>query len=296
MGGIEFLKGHGTQNDFVLLPDAAGRLDLTEARVAALCDRHRGLGADGVLRVVRAAALDVESAGEWFMDYRNADGSLAEMCGNGTRVYARYLVESGLAFGDRIAILTRSGRVVADLVGEDIAVDLPVPDVGGVSSAHMSERDFAGTVATCGNPNLVCWVDDPAALDLRDRPMLDPTVFPSGANVEFIAPVSANHVTMRVVERGVGETLSCGSGACAVAAVVLATNLPANSVPANSVAANSVPGGSAPAGPGPVQGTVTVDVPGGRLTVTLAGGRCVLSGPAVIVASGTVTVAWPVPA
>ena len=114
MGGIEFLKGHGTQNDFVLLPDPAGRLDLTAARVAALCDRHRGLGADGVLRVVRAAAIGEASEGEWFMDYRNADGSIAEMCGNGVRVYARYLVESGLAQPGHLRLATRGG--VRDVV------------------------------------------------------------------------------------------------------------------------------------------------------------------------------------
>ena len=96
MGGIDFLKGHGTQNDFVLLPDPTGRLDLTAERVAALCDRRRGLGADGVLRVVRSEAIGQASAGDWFMDYRNADGSVAEMCGNGLRVFVRYLVEAGL--------------------------------------------------------------------------------------------------------------------------------------------------------------------------------------------------------
>jgi diaminopimelate epimerase len=268
--GLPFAKGHGTGNDFVIVPDPDGELNLPADLVVALCDRRRGLGADGLLRVVRTGAHP-EVAGraaeaEWFMDYRNADGSLAEMCGNGVRVFARYLVEAGLAFGGTVPILTRAGRVVAEIGEDTIAVDMPLPEVFAGSVARVSGVDFPGTVATCGNPNLVCRVEDPDAVDLARAPQLDPATFPAGANVEFVAPVSALHVRMRVVERGVGETLSCGSGACAVAAVVL-----------RDAALDG--------------GTVTVDVPGGRLTVMLDAGRCVLSGPAVIVAAGTVGVA-----
>ncbi|HSF26893.1 MAG TPA: diaminopimelate epimerase, partial [Actinomycetes bacterium] len=125
-----FVKGHGTQNDFLVLPDPDGTLALSARLVSALCDRRRGLGADGVLRVVRVEAAgpdaaDAVGAAEWFMDYRNADGSLAEMCGNGVRVYARYLVESGLASGPRLPILTRAGLVVAEIGRETIAVQMP---------------------------------------------------------------------------------------------------------------------------------------------------------------------------
>lgn len=262
--GLPFAKGHGTGNDFVIVPDPDGELTLSPDDVAALCDRRRGIGGDGLLRVVRAAAdpetADRAAVAEWFMDYRNADGSLSEMCGNGVRVYARYLVDSGLATGPRVPILTRAGLVEAVLDG-DISVRMTMPRLYGRSRTRLSGVDFEGTVATCGNPHLVCWVEDPSALDLHATPELDPRTFPEGANVEFVAPVGRNHVRMRVVERGVGETLSCGSGACVVAAVVLD-------------------------GAGP--GTVTVDVPGGRLAVTLDGDVCVLSGPAVIVAEGTV--------
>ncbi len=264
--GLPFAKGHGTGNDFVIVPDPDGELTLPPDVVAAICDRRRGIGADGVLRVVRTAAepdvADHAAEAEWFMDYRNGDGSLADMCGNGVRVYARYLVESGLAHGPRIPILTRAGLVLADVGEATIAVTMPTPVVAGPGRVRVSGVDFDGTGASCGNPNLVCWVDDPANLDLTGTPVLDPATFPESANVEFIAAVGDRHVRMRVIERGVGETLSCGSGACAVAAVVLN-------------------------GHGP--GTVTVDVPGGRLTVTLDGGRCVLAGPAVIVAVGTVS-------
>jgi diaminopimelate epimerase len=126
---------------------------------------------------------------------------------------------------------------------------------------RASGLEFKGTTASCGNPHLVCLVSTVDDLDLRDPPVLDPEQFPAGGNVEFVVPVAPGHVRMRVVERGVGETLSCGSGACVVAGVVL----------------NGEPG------------TVTVDVPGGRLTVTIGDdGSCVLTGPAVFVATGTV--------
>jgi diaminopimelate epimerase len=266
MRTIEFSKGHGTGNDFVIVADPEGALHLAPDDVAALCDRHLGLGADGLLRVVRTVA-EPSVAGqaelaEWFMDYRNADGSLAEMCGNGVRVYARYLREAGLVDAPEVAILTRAGRVVARYDADIVAVDMPMPQVGGDSVVRVAGTDVKGTVATCGNPNLVCWVDDPDPLDLHGPLALDPAVFPAGANVEFVTPVSAGRVRLRVVERGVGETLSCGSGACAVAAVVL-----------DQAGLDS--------------GAVTIDVPGGQLTVTLADGRCVLAGPAVIVATGS---------
>ena len=266
--GTAFVKGHATGNDFVVLPDPDGTLDLTPARVAALCDRRRGLGGDGVLRVVRSSEVSEalpDGQAEWFMDYRNADGSLAEMCGNGVRLFARYLVDSGLwGGGPRLPILTRAGLVLAE-VGPDgvVAVDMPVPEVAGPGAVRVGELDVKGTSARCGNPNLVCWFDGIDGLDLTQPLGLDRISFPQSANVEFVERLGERHVRMRVVERGVGETLSCGSGACAVAAV-----------------ARHESG---------VDGEIIVDVPGGRLTVALTPGRCVLAGPAVIVASGTVS-------
>src|SRR4029078_5312004 len=113
---LTFAKGHGTGNDFVLVPDPDGTTPLDAALVVALCDRRFGVGGDGVLRVVRTAAHPDAAAhageGEWCMDYWNSDGSLAEMCGNGVRVFARYLAEHGLAAGERIPIWTRAGLVV----------------------------------------------------------------------------------------------------------------------------------------------------------------------------------------
>jgi diaminopimelate epimerase len=272
---MRFAKAHGTGNDFVVLPDPDGEIDLTAADVVALCDRRRGIGADGVLRVVRSAkdpaSADMAGAAEWFMDYRNSDGSLAEMCGNGVRVFARYLVESGLAPGDRmLPIATRAGVVTVTLGPELISVDMPVPMVTGIGDATIGNATYRGTAVTVGNPNLIVTLPDEAALqaiDLSVQPGLSATAFPNSANVEFIVASRPDEgaevrVAMRVYERGAGETLSCGSGACAVAAAVLHAT-------------------------GRSAGTVIVDVPGGRLRIDLTETTCRLTGPAVIVATGT---------
>jgi diaminopimelate epimerase len=286
-GLMRFAKGHGTGNDFVILPDPDGELAVTPALVRALADRRFGIGGDGVLRVVRAAkhpeaapyARQASPAGlaqvparddaEWFMDYHNADGSVAEMCGNGVRVFALYLRESGLADTDTLTLATRSGLVTAVLSGDEVTVDMVPPVLGPPSVATVSGQPYAGTSCSVGNPHLVCPVPKLSTMDLSVAPSVDPGVFPDGANVEFIVPgpmvpEADLHYHMRVYERGSAETLSCGSGACAVAAVVL---------------------GAA----GSPNGRVAVDVPGGRLLVTLHEGRCQLTGAAAIVAYGEVT-------
>ena len=273
---MRFAKGHGTGNDFVLLPDPDGALDLTPELVRKLCDRRFGIGGDGLIRVVRSAkhpdAVHLAGEATWFMDYHNADGSLSEMCGNGIRVFARYLTDNGLVDAAVFGVATRSG-VVTTLVGEDsISAEMPNAVLGSPSWArlHRSGRKVTGIPVTVGNPHLVCMVDDIDVLDLTSPPGVDPVLFPDGANVEFVADAEPlehadldRHVRMRVFERGVGETMSCGSGACAVAAVVVQEmDL--------------------------MVGTVAVDVPGGRLTVVIALDRCILSGPAEIVATGEV--------
>jgi diaminopimelate epimerase len=266
---MEFVKAHGTGNDFVVLPDPDGALALTPDLVIALCDRRRGIGADGVLRVIRTAkhpdAATMVGEAEWFMDYHNCDGSIAEMCGNGVRAYARYLVANGLAKTGAMPLATRAGVVRVTVDGDLISVDLARPVVGGPASVVVGDTRYAGTSVVIGNPHLVCPVTDLASLDLSHPPILDAAVFPAGANVEFVVPVADSHVAMRVYERGSGETLSCGSGAGAVAAVALRDA-------------------------GRDDGVVTVDVPGGRLTIGLDGDVCRLTGPAVIVAYGETTI------
>ena len=268
--GIPFSKGHGTQNDFVVLPDPDGALDLTPERVAALCDRRRGLGADGVLRVVRSAALGVDGP-EWFMDYRNADGSIAEMCGNGVRVFARYLQHAGWFRAGELPLGTRAGVKVVTLEGDRVAVEMGRALVGPESVATVGGREFPGVAVDVGNPHLACVTDtDLAGLDLTVPPGRDEALFPDGANVEFVGPARGDEpVAMRVHERGVGETRSCGTGT--VAAVVASLRAA-----------------------GRAEGRLPVDTPGGRLEVTVreGGASTVLHGPAVLVAHGELDRSW----
>ncbi len=221
--GLPFLKGHGTQNDFVIVPDPDGRLDLGPAAVAALCDRRAGIGGDGLLRVVRSAADPAAAAladqAEWFMDYRNSDGSIAEMCGNGVRVFAHYLVRAGLAKPGPIAVATRAGvrRAVVAEDGPDgtpgeITVEmgraaLPGPD--GIE-VTVGERRWPARNVNMGNPHAVAFVADLAeAGDLFTAPLTIPAgAYPEGVNVEFVVDRGPRHVAMRVHERGSGETLS----------------------------------------------------------------------------------------
>jgi diaminopimelate epimerase len=269
-GLMRFAKGHGTGNDFVLLPDPDGEIALTPALVRAVCDRRFGIGGDGVLRIIRTAkhpeAARYAADAEWFMDYQNADGSVAAMCGNGARVFARYLREAGLVGTDSFTVATRSGLLGARISTAEITVDMPLPVPGPPARATIAGREYPGTACSAGNPNLVCPVDDLSTVDLSAPPVLDPAVFPHGANVELVvagAPVPGSDlsVRMRVYERGSAETLSCGSGACAVAAVALRDA-------------------------GLAAGRVAVEVPGGRLGVAIGGNACQLSGAAVIVAHG----------
>ena len=263
MGDYPFLKGHGTENDFVLLPDHDGTIhgDLSPERVRALCDRRAGIGADGVLRVVR------EGDG-WFMDYRNADGSVSEMCGNGIRVFVRHLVEEGLVDpGGPIDIGTRDGAKTLLLEGDLVTVDLGVARVLPETKVSVGAVSWPAVHVDMGNPHAVAFVDDEAvlaALDLTRPPEHDEAVYPDGVNVELVVRRGERHVAMRVHERGSGETRSCGTGAGAVL----------------------VAAATADAAPRPA--TYTVDVPGGTLTLTWTeDDRVLLTGPAVVVARGT---------
>lgn len=273
---MRFVKGHGTENDFVILPDPDGALDLTPEAVARLCDRRAGIGADGVLRVVRTKAAGPDAGtgagpsgdAEWFMDYRNSDGSIAEMCGNGARVFARYLVDAGLAAPGEWDVATRAGlrRVTLGTSG-DVTVEMGPAELFGAGEASLAGTVFQGERVCVGNPHLACRVDGPvAALDLSRAPGFDPRVFPAGVNVEFFRTVGERHLEMRVYERGSGETRSCGTGTVAVAAA------------------------AARGADGPAEWAV--DVPGGRVIVTLDGETTRLTGPAVLVAEGETRPGW----
>jgi diaminopimelate epimerase len=280
------LIGHGTENDFVVLPDPdgsvwpEGRLDV--ALVRRLCDRRAGLGGDGVLRVVRSAhvpdAADVLGEDldrcEWFMDHRNADGSTAEMCGNGIRLFLHVLVSERLL--DRVTceagvlVGTRGGpRRVGATADGGYWVDMGPAREFGSGKAEVSGRVFSGLAVSMGNPHLACLIDAGIdALSLTGTPSFDPGLFPDGVNVELVNVLEPGaHVRLRVVERGVGETRSCGTGACAAGYAALVAD-------------------------GRTEGTVRVDVPGGRLSVQVTPGTTVLTGPAVIVSAGVLCAEW----
>ena len=265
-----FLKGHGTENDFVLLPDHDGSVhgDLGAERVRALCDRRAGIGGDGVLRVIRTAALDAGRGqdAEWFMDYRNADGSLSEMCGNGIRVFARHLVDEGLADpSGPIRVGTRDGVKVLTVEGELVTADLGTPKVLGETQVGVEGHHWPARHVDLGNPHAVAFVDDlDDAGALLAPPTRDETLYPEGVNIEFVVRRGPHHVAMRVHERGSGETRSCGTGACAVmVATALADDAPRDTA-------------------------YRVDLPGGTLTITwTADDRLLMTGPAVVVAQGS---------
>ncbi|ALG14779.1 diaminopimelate epimerase [Kibdelosporangium phytohabitans] len=278
---MEFLKGHGTENDFVVLPDLDGTLDLTAARVRALCDRNRGLGADGVLRVVKGSVVldtetedarrrlaDVDPDG-WFMDYRNADGSIAEMCGNGLRLFAAYLVDAGLAEAGEFVVGTRSGpKPVRTHEDGSVTLHMGPARVFGRSQATVSGEAYPGVAIDVGNPHLACLIDgDPTDLDLTVPPGHDPVLFPHGVNVELFRRKGPDAIQMRVHERGVGETRSCGTGTvAAVAALLHLVDEPT--------------------------GTSYVDVLGGRVRVEITEDGSTLTGPAVLVARGQLDRRW----
>jgi diaminopimelate epimerase len=278
---VRYAKGHGTENDFVILFDPERALDLTPPLVQALCDRRRGLGADGVLRAVLAAAdpegAQMSDGARWFMDYRNADGSVAEMCGNGIRVFARYLVATYRELAGEFAIASRGGlkRVRLGPLG-DVSVEMGQYELPALGPVHVAVDGVPRPALPVyvPNPHAVVFVDDlEVAGKLAVSPEIRPaSAFPAGANVEFVESRGSRHLAMRVYERGVGETRSCGTGACAVAVAAAESTSDPHS--------------------GQGDGDWMVDTPGGRLVVTVADRRMTLTGPAVLVAEGTVSSDW----
>lgn len=285
-----FAKGHGTENDFVLLDDPDGSIDLTPELIRRLADRRAGLGADGVIRVVRSAAVGQDASAEWFMDYWNSDGSAAEMCGNGSRVFVAHLLRRGwaqLEDGEELRIGTRGGVMPVRRRGELFTIDLGSWKVSGGAPAVAAGSDvkvtfpgmppLPGLSVSLSNPHVVVALPDVAtleALDLTVAPIVEPAP-PNGTNVEIVVPLhdqsvlsDLGHLKMRVHERGSGETRSCGTGTVAAA-----------------LAARAWGGNLAP-------DHWRIDVPGGTLYVDAEGtasegDSAKLSGPAVIVADGS---------
>jgi diaminopimelate epimerase len=249
--------GHGTENDFVLVFDPNDEHSITTAQTAAICDRKSGIGADGLIRMIKRD-------GKWFMDYRNADGSLAEMCGNGIRVMARYLVERGHQPEGIFAINTRDGvKHLRVPLTDDISVNMgQVTDEGESVTAATNGHIWNGYNISVGNPHAVVFVDDMNQIgELNEAPVVRPRdSYPEGVNVEFVKITEGNSIQMRVYERGSGETRSCGTGTCAVA--LAATLHTKSKLPA----------------------TWIVNPPGGRLEVSIDGhSNATLTGPAVLI-------------
>ncbi len=288
LGAMQFTKAHGTGNDFVVLADLEDRLDLPAELVRALCDRHTGVGGDGVLRLgAPPQGADV------FMDYRNADGTAVQMCGNGVRVTAKHLVDHGLVAptAEVVRVATRSGiknvrvqrdadgllaRAEVDMGAADHAPErVPFAPAGDVpSDAPLHELEIEGGlvrlgVASMGNPHGVLEVDDVDTAPVRTwGPVLETNPrFPEKANIGFAEVVADDAIRLRVWERGVGETQACGTGACAAVAVLHRQ--------------------------GRVGGHVEVSLPGGVLTVRFGhDGTLLLAGPAVEVAHGHLDETW----
>ena len=275
---LDFAKGHGTMNDFVVFADPEGAFDPSPAEVRFLCDRRAGVGADGVLRAVPGRFVDGRSGDPhaWFMDYRNADGSLAEMCGNGVRVFLIFLKRAGLVpdATESLAIGTRAGvRTATYLPDGTVRVWMGRPVLDAPVTVTVGDAGWAARAVDVGNPHAVAIVDAPetlAALDLTRMPAWTPVeAFPNGVNLEFVEVLAPGEVRMRVYERGVGETHSCGTGTVAVAAAVAAEQGP-------DAAASYV-----------------VHVPGGRVRVDLEGADAYLTGPAEIVYTGSIVLPDP---
>ena len=262
-----FAKGHATGNDFIIIDDPHGMQDLSAEAVAALCNRHTGVGGDGLLRVVRAGQVagDEFDPELWFMDYRNADGSIAEMCGNGLRLFARHLLNDQLVQSGEFTVATRAGlKQVRVARGGLIATNLGVVSLGTEPVAIIHEgRKFKGRPVDVGNPHAVVFTDRDVIgqLDLSRAPAWEPAeAFPAGVNVEFVHEVKPGELLMRVHERGCGETLSCGTGVVAAATAYRDRS--------------------------GFDGPIQVRVRGGDLTVSFEGDDAWLTGPAVIVARG----------
>lgn len=291
MTTLRFTKGHGTGNDFVLISDPEGELELTSAQRARLADRRFGVGGDGVIRAVKSqnipegrALLADDAEAEWFMDYSNADGSVSEICGNGIRVFTQFLIDRvgvSLAPGQSIPIGTRAGVIEVHRLADGFAADLGRWRLDGGEPLVLARKlpvARPGLGINVGNPHVVVAVasdEELAGIDLSEAPVLDPAP-PAGANVEFVVPADPlvvdgiGRISMRVHERGSGETLSCGTGAVAAA-----------------IAVRYWAGESAPS-------EWRVTVPGGVLGVrmfpTEDGEHVALSGPADLLFEGTIDV------
>lgn len=280
---LRFTKMQGCGNDFVVIDDLETEWEFDEAAVQLLCDRHFGIGADGLILVRPATDPDAD----FLMLYINSDGTLAEMCGNGVRVFARHLAETGLVTGDSVAVQTLGGiKRVGILRCADgsfaaarvdmgapvlAAADVPTTLLGDPVMDSVISTELGDVAVTCvsmGNPHAITWVEDVDAAPVTTLGPLVETadVFPRRTNVEFAQVLGEDRIRLRVWERGVGETLACGTGACATLVAGVLTSRTGRAV--------------------------TIELPGGDLEIEWAeNGTVVMTGPAETVFEGV----WPIP-
>ncbi len=272
---MQFVKSHGAGNDFVLIEDLEDRLGiLPSSLVAAICDRHKGVGGDGLIRIIRAQGSD------FFMDYYNADGEVAEMCGNGIRCLGKYVADRGIATADSLRVDTRAGVKRLELYRDDdglvdrvrvdmgapilAAADIPVDALGDPLHVAVTADgvEYEAACVSMGNPHAVVFVPSLDAIPVdRHGPAIETSrPFPAKTNVEFTEVVSPAEVRVRVWERGVGETQACGTGACAVAVAASLRGLTGRHV--------------------------TVRMPGGPLEIEWTDETVLMTGPVVEVFSG----------
>jgi diaminopimelate epimerase len=262
---MRFTKHHGAGNDFLVTVDMEGRHPLEPAVVQALCDRHLGVGADGVIRILAG-----RQGADVTMELRNADGLEAEMSGNGIRCLAQAAVLAGLVSPPAFSVATGAGvKTVEYRPGDradeaDASVDMGKAELGPDQTQKFGDR--RARQVDMGNPHLVLLGPDPSSLAVGELGPQLQAIQPGGINVEFVTlGPGTDELTMRVWERGVGETLACGTGACAAAAAVHSWGL--------------------------VDEVVTVYNPGGPLRVALGSDGIALSGPTRIVADVEVDLA-----
>lgn len=275
MAGMKFIKMHGLGNDYIYVDCRRESLDNPAALAVELSDRHTGIGGDGLILIHPSNTADAR------MEMYNADGSRAEMCGNGLRCVAKYVCERSGANSPLLRIETDAGtrHVECEVVGgvvQSVSVDMGVPileptripvllDGNRVVDRpiNVEGQRFAITCVSLGNPHAVVFVEDPQAIDLkRIGPAFEHyALFPQRVNAHFVRVDGPHHLTMRTWERGAGATRACGSGACAA--------------------------GVAGALSGRTEREVTVTLPGGDLRIAWAANEHVwMTGPAVEVFRG----------
>ena len=273
---LKFTKMNGAGNDFVMLDNRDPKLSLSGEEIAPLCDRHRGVGADGLLAVEPA-----EGGADFRMRYYNADGGEAEMCGNGARCFARFVREKKLTSKRVITVETATGVIELRVRNrQDVEVDMGAPEfepakIPFTATARapsyplpVDGMELEIGAISMGNPHAVLRVDN---VDEAAVAQLGPLIeahpqFPQRVNAGFMQVLSESTIKLRVFERGVGETLACGTGACAAVVYGLSR--------------------------GWLRDSVTVELPGGKLSISWAGADqpVIMTGPTAVVFEGSIRI------